>query len=127
MTENTDKLVDFLVRHVAQSASDKQLDLFSFPDPEDDANKKLEIYNKELDRLLAKRQRYGSQLPSVTEILSSFRLMHPVSQHDYLRDAGIESNPDKAIRSDWQNVFEDFCLAFLKEAQAIENRRARRQ
>ncbi|MDD9806040.1 MAG: hypothetical protein OXU44_03710 [Gammaproteobacteria bacterium] len=126
LAEETDKLVDWLARYVEQSAAGRQLELFQFPGVEDDAGKRLEIYGKELDRLLEKRQWHGDKWASVAKILSSFRLTDQRSLHDYFQDIGIETDPGKAIHSDWQKVFEDFCLAFLKEAQAIEGRHVQR-
>jgi len=126
MTKNTDKLVDWLARYVKQSAPDRQLELFQFPDVGDDAGKKLEIYDKELHRLLEKRRRHWDKWASAAKILSSFRLTDQGSLHDYFRDIGIETDPGKAIHSDWQKVCEDFRLAFLKEARAIESRDVQR-
>lgn len=102
---------------------DEQLELFASPGPEDNAAKALEIYDKELARLLEKRQRqWQEKRPSWRDIVSSFRLMPLYSPYD-VQKADRESDSANGIQSDWANVFEDFYLAFLKEARTIESRR----
>ncbi len=136
MEKNYIELAELLVRYVEQSNQikdaktlmvDKQLDLFASPDREDNAAKTLEIYDKELARLLEKRQRqWQGKRSSWRNIISSFRLMPPYPQYDSQHDmqtADWESDSADGIQSDWANVFEDFYLAFLKEARTIENRR----
>lgn len=64
---------------------------------------------------------------SVADILSSFRLVHGEypAPDDYLRDIGIETDPGKAIGSDWEKVFGDLSRAFLQAAREMESRNAR--
>ena len=132
MEKDYTELAELLVRCVERSnqiedadplSMDEQLELFASPDREDNAAKALEIYDKELARLLEKRQRqWQEKRPSWRNIISSFRLMPLYSQYG-LQTADQESDSVNGIQSDWANVFEDFYLAFLKEARTIESRR----
>lgn len=136
MEKDYAELVELLARYVEQfnqiedadtRLMDEQLELFASPGQEDNAAKALEIYDKELARLLEKRRRqWQEKRPSWRDIVSSFRLMPLYSQYDS-QEADRESDPANGIRSDWANVFEDFYLAFLKEARAIESGRVGEQ
>lgn len=104
----------------------RQLDLFMENQLDDDLGMMIKEYSKELEKFEESRRFKKESYKSIFQtIVPTFNIFATNSFDHHIAKANIHSSAGEAIRADWLNVFEDLCIAYLREAKKLEVKRAR--
>jgi len=104
----------------------RQLDLFMENQLDDDLDMMIKEYSRELEKIEESRRFEKVSKSNVfQQIIPTFNIFAPNSFNRHIAKANIHNSAQAAIRADWLNVFEDLCVAYLREAKNLEIKRAR--
>jgi hypothetical protein len=103
----------------------RQLDLFMENQLDDDLGMMIKEYSLELEKIeKSRRFEKKSKFSVFQQIIPTFNMFAPNSFNRHIAKANIHNSAQAAIRADWLNVFEDLCIAYLREAKDLERKRA---